>query len=120
MVMKKNFLLVGFIAFFGLQFCTTSKKALSGTNKNMPMVSYENDISPIIKSRCSPCHFPPEGNKETHDTYEAVKANIDDELLRVQLPHDDPKFMPFKMKKEPLSDSLIQVFKLWKQQEMPI
>jgi len=113
-------LLLALVAVLILPFCTTSKKALSGADKNMPLVSYEKDISPIIKARCSPCHFPPEGKKEALDTYEAVKTNIDDLLLRVQLPHDDPKFMPFKMKKEPLSDSLIQVFKLWKEQEMPI
>jgi hypothetical protein len=48
-----------------------------------------------------------------------VSNNIDEILVRVQLPHDHDKFMPFKMKREPLSDSLVQVFKLWKQQGMP-
>src|SRR5687767_9551605 len=114
----KKILLLALVAVVILPFCTTSKK-LSGANKNMPLVSYEKDIAHVMKTSCSPCHFPPEGKKEALDTYEAVKANIDDVLYRVQLPHDDPKFMPFKMKKEPLSDSLIQVLKLWKEQEMP-
>ena len=44
--------------------------------------------------------------------------NIDDIIRRVKLPHDHPEFMPFKSKKEPLSDSLINVLVVWKEQGM--
>lgn len=85
----------------------------------MPTVSWAKDISPVMQMRCTPCHYPETGKKKLLNTYEATAESIDDILMRIQLPHDDPKFMPFKSKKEPLSDSLIQVFILWKEQKMP-
>ena len=81
----------------------------------MPQYDYVTDVAPIIKDRCTPCHFPESGKKKQLDSYTAVSTNIDDILTRVQLPHTDPKFMPFKSKKEPLSDSLVMVIKLWKE-----
>jgi hypothetical protein len=81
-----------------------------------PALTYEADVAPIFATHCTPCHFPPNGQKKPLNTYEAVRDNVDAILYRVQLPHDDPKFMPFKMKKEPLSDSLINVIKLWKEE----
>jgi hypothetical protein len=83
------------------------------------MLSWQKDISPVMQIHCSPCHFPETGKKKFLDTYTATRDNIDSILYRVQLPPDNPKFMPFKSKKEPLSDSLIQIFKLWKVQGMP-
>jgi hypothetical protein len=44
-----------------------------------------------------------------------VHDHVDELLTRVQLPQDNIKFMPFKNKKEPLSDSLIAVIKDWKE-----
>ena len=84
-----------------------------------PAVTYSADVAPIIQERCTPCHFPESGKKKFLDTYAAARDNIDSILYRVQLPKDHPKFMPFKSKKEPLSDSLINVLKLWKAQEFP-
>lgn len=84
-----------------------------------PAVTYAADVAPIIQDRCTPCHFPETGKKKFLDTYVAARDNIDSILYRVQLPKDHPKFMPFKSKKEPLSDSLINVLKLWKAQEFP-
>lgn len=84
-----------------------------------PVVTYATDVAPIIQDRCTPCHFPETGKKKFLDTYVAARDNIDSILYRVQLPKDHPKFMPFKSKKEPLSDSLINVLKLWKAQEFP-
>lgn len=86
----------------------------------MPTVSYAKDVAPIVAARCSPCHFPETGKKLPLNTYEAMVTNVDYVLGRVQLPRDDPHFMPWKSKKEPLSDSLIQVIKLWKDQKMPM
>ena len=114
--MKKTFLLLLIFSAITLQFCSTSKKAMA---KAVPL-TWRFDISPIIAVHCSPCHFPTTGKKLPLDSYEALTKNIDEVLFRVQLPQTDPKFMPFKAKKEPLSDSLIQVIKLWKEQEMPI
>jgi len=114
--MKKLILFFVVASIFALQFCSTTKKA---AGKNIPMLSYQKDISPVIQAHCSPCHFPETGKKKFLDTYTAAKDNIDSILYRVQLPPDNPKFMPWKSKKEPLSDSLIQVFKLWKSQGMP-
>jgi hypothetical protein len=76
---------------------------------------YTTDVAPIIQDRCTPCHFPESGKKKFLDTYNAVSTNIDDIIYRVDLPPDHPKFMPFKSKKEPLSDSLVNVLKLWKE-----
>ena len=114
--MKKPILLIALISIFALPFCSTSKKAMS--DKKMPALSWATDISPVMKIHCSPCHFPETGKKKFLDTYVATRDNIDSILYRVQLSPDNPKFMPWKSKKEPLSDSLIQVFKLWKEQGM--
>lgn len=82
------------------------------------VVSYAKDVAPILIDRCTPCHFPDGGKKKFLDTYTAVSTNIDDIIYRIELPADSSKFMPFKSKKPPLSDSLIQVFKLWKETGM--
>ena len=113
--MKNQILyLLFFVLVLVLPFCTTTKKAAGG-KLAVPAYTYTADVSPIISTRCTPCHFPEQnGKKKALDTYEGVSTTIDDVLYRVQLPHDDPKFMPFKSKKEPLSDSLIMVLKLWK------
>ncbi len=117
--MKKTLLFLALLSAFALPFCSTSKNA-SGKKNKVIMLSYTSDISPILQVHCAPCHFPVAGGKKKPlDNFEAVKTNIDAMLIRVQLPNTDPKFMPFMSKKEPLSDSLIQVLKLWRDQEMP-
>jgi hypothetical protein len=95
--------------------CNASKKAKA---KAEPMVTWSKDVLPILKDRCTPCHFPAMGKKKILDTYDAAKTNIDDILLRIKVPVTDEKFMPFKSKKPPLNDSLINVFVLWKKQDM--
>lgn len=117
--MKKIILLIALVSVFALQFCSTSKNAAANKKKKVPMLSWQTDISPVMQVRCTPCHFPETGKKKFLDTYTATRDNIDSILYRIQLTPDNPKFMPWKSKKEPLSDSLIQVFKLWKEQQMP-
>ncbi|MEP6647308.1 MAG: hypothetical protein ABJC12_09460 [Saprospiraceae bacterium] len=117
--MKKILLFILLCSAFALQFCSSSKKAMADKHK-VVMMSYAKDISPIISARCSPCHFPESGKKLPLNSYDALVTNVDAILMRVQLPQDDPHFMPWKSKKEPLSDSLIQVIKLWKDQKMPM
>lgn len=104
-----------------LSYCTTSKTAMNARdqNKKMPTYTYTTDIAPIMQARCTPCHFPDGGKKKFLDTHAAVTTHIDDILYRIQLPADSIRFMPFKSKKEPLSDSLIQVFIAWKRDGMP-
>ena len=117
--MKKTTLLFFLSIVIALPFCTTSKKAMGDKNMKLPTVSYVSDISPIIKAYCTPCHFPEEGGKKPpFDSYETVSNNVDSILYRVQLPLTHPKFMPFKLKKPALSDSLINVIKLWKEEGM--
>ena len=115
--MKKYSVLLFLSACLVFSFCTTTKNA-AGKKTDTPTYTYVKDIAPIMVQRCTPCHFPETGKKKHLDTYVAVSTTIDDILTRVQLPHDDPKFMPFKLKKEPLSDSLIMVLKVWKEQGM--
>jgi hypothetical protein len=98
-----------------LSFCTTTKNAAG----KIQTVSYEADVAPILQERCTPCHFPDGGKRRFLDTHQAVKENIDSILYRVQLQPDQKGFMPFKSKKPPLSDSLINVLKTWRNQDFP-
>lgn len=111
--MKYTILVFAFL--LAITFCTTPKKIAS----TVATVSYSEDVAPIIADRCTPCHFPETGKKKFLDTYAAARNNIDSIIYRVELPVDHPKFMPFKSKKPQLSDSLIQVLKLWKSQDFP-
>lgn len=98
-----------------LQNCGSSGKI--GSKKQS--LTYNNDIAPILKTNCTPCHFPAEGRKEPLNTYETVKSKIVEILLRVKLPVTDAKFMPYKNKKPALSDSLINVLQQWQNKNMP-
>lgn len=102
-----------------LQFCSSSKKAATAETASVPKVSYAQDIKPIMAAKCAPCHFPETGKKMPLDTYEAVRDNASDILRRVQLPQDHMGFMPFKGKKEPLTEAEIQLLKDWVAGKMP-
>ena len=79
-----------------------------------PMVSYASQIAPIMERSCSPCHYPQkEGRKAPLDTYDALKGEFSEVIERVQLPEDDVKFMPFKHKRESLSEEEIEMLKNW-------
>lgn len=114
--MKKLFVITVLTAgSFLFQQCSSSKKTTTPAAESL---SYEKDIAGIIKTSCSPCHFPPDGRKEPLDSYEAVSKNINAVIERVKLPQTDMRFMPFKMKKPALSDSAISVLEKWKEQGM--
>lgn len=105
-----------------LQFCSSSKKTTSTTDTtapSVPVVSYAKQIQPIILAKCTPCHFPDSGKKKPLDTYHAMSSNIKGVLRRVQLSEEDPGFMPFKKKKEPLTQAEIQLLKDWAAGNMP-
>ncbi|MEZ5015227.1 MAG: hypothetical protein R2794_13140 [Chitinophagales bacterium] len=112
--MKKKLLYITFCLIALVPFCTGTKKVQ--TVNVEPAVSWQKDVFPILADRCTPCHFPETGKKKLLNTYEASAESIDDIIMRIQLAQDAPGFMPFKNKKEPLSDSLIHVFVLWKEQ----
>lgn len=90
--------------------CHGSKKATSSVPA--PALTYEAGIQTIIATDCSPCHFPPKGNKKPLDTYDGAKTNIDEMIRRMELNPGEKGFMPFMHPK--LSDSTIAVFKKWR------
>lgn len=95
-----------------LTYCSSTKKA--GVPAPVTVYTYyDTDIKSLVETRCSPCHIPAKGgNKGPLDTYERLKDNIDNILVRIQLNPGEKGFMPFKHPK--LSDSAINVFKQWK------
>lgn len=99
------------------QFCSSSKKATTATATEttpaIAKVTYAADVEPLIKANCAPCHFPPKGNKEPLNTYEAAKENAGEMIKRIQMHPDERGFMPFRHPR--LSDSTINVFVQWKQ-----
>ena len=114
--MRKILFIVGvlFLVVF-LQNCKSAK------NKYVAPVaySYTKDVAPIIQTSCTPCHFPPEGKKEALNSYETVKNNIAEIIETVQLPKDNHRFMPFKSRKPPLTESQIAVLVTWQKDGMP-
>ena len=94
-----------------LTYCSSSKKTAASTPKHT--VTYTSQLMPLIEGKCSPCHIPAKGgNKEALDNVQAVRANIDEIIKRIQLDPSDPKYMP--KKKAPLSKEEIDLFKTWK------
>lgn len=95
-----------------LSYCNPSKKATVTEAK----LTYENDVTAIITTHCTPCHIPEKGgNKKAYDNYANAKTDIDEIIRRIELNPGERGFMPFK-KKEKLSDSTINVFKKWRDQ----
>jgi uncharacterized membrane protein len=104
------------------QYCKPAQSTqASSTKKKIPpelVVSYEKHIKPIMVNKCTPCHFPELGKKKMLDTYESTKESITDMLTRIQLPAEDPEFMPYKSKKPPLTPEEVKTFKDWLDQGM--
>ena len=122
--MKKFLIPVGVISLsvIVLAGCHSKKKAMtepSSTTAATPsVVSYAVNVKSVVAANCSPCHIPAQGgNKKALDTYDALKANIDDAIRRINLKPTDMGFMPFRHEK--LSDSTIAVFTQWRDAGMP-
>lgn len=118
----KPFYLFGLLLILiSLQHCKAKQTATMTTEAKTfeNPVTYQNDVAPLMELKCTPCHFPDKGKKKYLDTYAAVKKNIDDILHRVQLPTTEKEFMPFKMKKDPLTEAEIKLMKDWVKQGMP-
>ena len=108
--MKKISILLLLALPFGLQYCSSSKKAM--TAKVPPKITYMANVQPLMVMNCTPCHFPPKGNKKPYDSYTLVQTDIDQILERIQKNPGDRGFMPYKHTKLP--DSTIMVYVQWK------
>jgi len=80
-------------------------------------VTYTADIKPLIATKCTPCHLPPEGFKTLFNTYELSKLYIDEMIRRIQLPRTDTLSMPWKS--AALASSQVQKFIQWKADGLP-
>lgn len=94
------------------QYCSTSKKTTVATTPEVKSISYISNVQELITAHCSPCHIPPNGNKEPLNSYATAKNNIDGIISRINLNPGDRGFMPFKHPK--LSESEINIFVKWK------
>jgi mono/diheme cytochrome c family protein len=75
--------------------------------------TYTYNVEKIFTFSCSPCHIPAKGgNKKPYDTYEKVKADIDEIIRRVELEPTVRGFMPMKGTK--LSGEDIGALRKWK------
>jgi hypothetical protein len=113
MFLQKKFLggiLVLIFTFLGNYLSSCSKNDPSPAD---PIITYNAHIKPLIASRCTPCHLPPDGFKTWFNTYDATKQNIDEMIKRIQLPASDTLSMPWKKAK--LSAAEIQKFIKWKE-----
>lgn len=77
-------------------------------------VSYSEHIEPIMKAKCTPCHYPETGKADMLDTYASVRRHIGAIIYRIQLSPDHKKYMPFKQKKEAVTAEEIALFEQWK------
>lgn len=105
--MKKILALSLLLCVMVFQYCSSSRRI-----KASPKVSYVTNIQPVLQASCTPCHFPPGGNKKPLNSYAAAKDNIDDIIARIQKNPGEKGFMPMKHPKLP--DSTIQLFMRWK------
>ena len=113
---KFLFLVLSMFIFSTFQYCKSSENATS--NKNEVLVTYTQNIAPLLERSCTPCHFPEQGKKKMLNTFDSVKENIAEMLKRVQLPVTDEKYMPFKSKKQTLTNEEIDLLKKWVKQKM--
>lgn len=116
--MRTNLLALSLLSLLALlTFACTPRTAISTTERppagDIPVVTYA-DISSILDRSCSPCHYPDkEGRVTPLDNYKAVKRHLATVIQRVELPQDDPGFMPYELKREALSKAEIQQLKNW-------
>ena len=110
--MKRFCLLSALILLVALfPFCSSPKKIAAITAAQT--VTFEGQVMPLLKAKCTPCHIPPLGTKKHYGTYDVVKEDIDEMIRRVQLQPGENPIMPHR-KSEALPDSLVQVFVKWK------
>ncbi len=97
---------------------TDAMKAKDAVKMMTDDVTFEKNLFPIMEKSCAPCHFAPNGKKELLDSYDKTKEYIDDIIVRISVPADNKKFMPFKSKKPALTAEEIALFVTWKSSGM--
>jgi len=102
-----------------LQQCKSGQSSSSKKMVAENLISYDEEIKPIMETSCTPCHFPEKGKKTMLDTYETTSRNIKEIIARIEMDPAEKGFMPFKSKKPPLTEDQIAKFKTWMQQGMP-
>lgn len=112
--MKKTGVMLLLMSAIVLQYCSSSKNVATAKEQK---ITYSGNIQNIMSTHCTPCHFPPKGNKKAYNNYLAVKEDIDAILNRINRNPGEKGFMPFKHEK--LSDSTINVFVQWKKDGLP-
>ncbi len=110
--MKKiyvSFLMLAAVVIFS--YCSSAKKATK--TPVVVKVNYQANVMAIIKTNCTPCHFPDQGgNKKPLNSFAAVSSQTDEILRRIQLNPTDRGFMPNRHPK--LADADINAIKQWK------
>lgn len=106
--MKKWMTLFAVAAFFS--YCSSTKQVATPT---APVVSFTNNVHPLIQSNCAPCHIAGQGKAKPLNNYAAAKDEIGEMISRVKRAPNDKGFMP--MRHDKLPDSTIAVLERWRQ-----
>ncbi len=108
--MKKYLLVLIFII---STLCTSlSFKAIPYNVIQSNATTFSDNVLPLLKLKCSPCHLRSKGGKKTNfENYNAAKKYAAVMLSRVQLNPKQKNFMPSKNDK--LKEEEIAVFKKW-------
>lgn len=114
--MKKiSLLFLVFVCCYACSHKTTPAASTPSNTKTDATAMYESTVKPILEAKCTPCHFPSQGgNKAALDNYAAASNNINEVLSRVQLKPDERGYMPFRGKKEGVTEAEIASLKAWK------
>ena len=113
--------LTALLFFVVLVFACSRKTSVAKTETpSVPKVTYAYNVKAIMDKSCSPCHIPEQGGRvKSFDNYDSTSRHIANIIARVELPPTDPKFMPFKSKKPPLTAEEIATLKNWQASGTP-
>ena len=117
-MVRTAYILSGLIVLF-LMFQCTGPRYLQEPTREIADVEWQEDVYPIVENHCAPCHFPEEGKVKYLHRKDSVRKHIQEIVWRVQLSPDHKDYMPYKQKKPPITDSLLQVVLNWKAQGYP-
>lgn len=110
--MYKKLLVLGIFT-FGIAGCAVFQKS-SDTAASSASVSYAEHIEPIMKAKCTPCHYPETGKADMLDTYESVRKHINGIIHRVQLDPTAYDYMPYNQKKPAVTAEEVALMQQWK------
>lgn len=110
--MHKKLLVLGLFT-FGIAGCAVFQKSTEEASSSAS-VTYAQHIEPIMKAKCTPCHYPETGKADMLDTYESVRKHINGIIYRVQLSPGDYDYMPYKEKKPAVTAEEVALMQQWK------